>query len=128
MNKLRLLTTILLILAFNSNNLNIYILNKKGVVMKKLFFTAFILILTGFSSLYSQTTGLKSLYKLSDSKTRSISPENFTGEKGKGGMATLEEGSAAKAARKLGQGWKVNPYIHIQPGGQPIGRPPSMCK
>ena len=84
--------------------------------MKKLFFTAFILILNGFSSLYSQTTGLKSLYKLSDAKTRSISPENFTGEKGKGGMATLEEGSAANAARKLGQGWKVNPYIHIQPG------------
>ena len=84
--------------------------------MKKLFYTAFIIILTGFSSLYSQTEGLKSLYKLSDAKTRSISPENFTGEKGKGGMATLEEGTAANAARKLGQGWKVNPYIHIQPG------------
>ena len=84
--------------------------------MKNLFYTAFIIILTGFSSLYSQTAGLKSLYKLSDAKTRSISPENFTGEKGKGGMATLEEGTAAKAARKLGQGWKVNPYIHIQPG------------
>ena len=27
------------------------------------------------------------LYRLSDAKTRSISPENFTGEKGKGGMA-----------------------------------------
>ena len=27
------------------------------------------------------------LYRLSDAETRSISPENFTGEKGKGGMA-----------------------------------------
>jgi len=54
------------------------------------------------------------LYRLSNAETRSISPENFTGEKGKGGMATLEEGSAAKAAGELGQGWKVNPYINIK--------------
>ena len=27
------------------------------------------------------------LYRLSNAKTRSISPENFTGEKGKGGQA-----------------------------------------
>ena len=47
-------------------------------------------------------------------KTRSISPENFTGEKGKGGMST--EGPAANAARDLGQGWKVSPYVIIQPG------------
>ncbi len=53
---------------------------------------------------------------LSDAKTRSISPENFTGEKGKGGMATLEDGSASYAARELGQGWKVNPYVRIKPG------------
>ena len=64
----------------------------------------------------AQNSSLKNLYKLADAKTRSISPENFTGEKGRGGMATLEEGTAAKAARKLGQGWKVNPYIHIEPG------------
>jgi hypothetical protein len=57
-----------------------------------------------------------SLPILSDARTRSISPENFSGEKGKGGMATLEEGSAADAARDLGQGWKVNPYIRIKPG------------
>jgi hypothetical protein len=54
------------------------------------------------------------LFMLSDAKTRSISPENFTGEKGKGGMAALEEGSAAEAARDLGQGWKVNPYVYIE--------------
>lgn len=62
------------------------------------------------------------LYRLSDAKTRSISPENFTGEKGKGGMATpadndkTNQANAFHAARDLGQGWKVNPYIRIQPG------------
>ena len=81
--------------------------------MKKLFVLSFMLVLN--SALFAQTTNLKSLYQLSDAKTRSISPENFTGEKGKGGMATLEEGTAAKQARELGQGWKVNPYIRIRP-------------
>ena len=65
---------------------------------------------------HAQTISMDALYKLKDAKTRSISPENFTGEKGKGGMATLEEGSAARAARELGQGWKVNPYVRIDPG------------
>jgi len=55
------------------------------------------------------------LYLTSNAKTRSISPENFTGEKGKGGMCPLEEGSAKNAARDLGVGWKVNPYIVMQP-------------
>ena len=59
---------------------------------------------------------LGNLSRLSKAKTRSISPENFTGEKGKGGMATLDEGSAANAARDLGQGWKVNPYVRIESG------------
>ncbi len=39
-------------------------------------------------------TGLGNLALLSDAKTRSIGPENPTGEKGKGGMAKLGEGSA----------------------------------
>ncbi|MGB4156987.1 MAG: glycoside hydrolase family 172 protein [Caldicoprobacterales bacterium] len=59
------------------------------------------------------------LWRLSDAKTRSISPENFDGAKGRGGMATLEEGSARHAASDLGQGWKVNPYIIIE-GGQTV--------
>jgi hypothetical protein len=57
---------------------------------------------------------LSNLYRLSDAKSRSISPENPTGEKGKGGMAT--EGTGANAARDLGQGWKVSPSVHIDPG------------
>jgi hypothetical protein len=51
-----------------------------------------------------------------DIRTFSVSPENFTGEKGKGGMATLDEGSAAYHARELGVGWKVNPYIVMEAG------------
>lgn len=30
---------------------------------------------------------LSNIHRISNAKTRSISPENFTGEKGKGGMA-----------------------------------------
>ncbi|NLJ85291.1 MAG: DUF2961 domain-containing protein [Firmicutes bacterium] len=55
--------------------------------------------------------GLGGLARLSRAKTRSISAENFTGEKGKGGMAT--EGTGAACARDLGQGWKVSPSIKI---------------
>jgi hypothetical protein len=54
------------------------------------------------------------LSRISTAKTRSISPENFTGEKGKGGMAT--EGTGAGCARDLGQGWKISPSVVIKPG------------
>jgi hypothetical protein len=54
---------------------------------------------------------LGNLARLSNAETRSISAENFNGEKGKGGMAT--EGTGAIAARELGQGWKVSPSINI---------------
>jgi hypothetical protein len=57
---------------------------------------------------------LGNLSLLSAAKTRSISPENFTGEKGKAGMAT--EGTGANAGRDLGQGWKISPSIRIEPG------------
>ncbi len=88
--------------------------------MRNLFF---IFLTTLTFSLSAQKPGnfngmdmnMGNLYRLSNAETRSISPENFTGEKGKGGMATLENGSAAKAARELGQGWKVNPYVKIKP-------------
>ncbi|MBI4427668.1 MAG: DUF2961 domain-containing protein, partial [Ignavibacteriales bacterium] len=57
--------------------------------------------------------GLGNLSRLSKAKSRSISPENFTGEKGKAGMST--DGPAKDAARDLGQGWKVSPYVRIKP-------------
>jgi len=57
---------------------------------------------------------LGNIFMLSDAKTRSISAENPTGEKGKGGMATT--GISQGAARELGQGWKVNPCAVIKGG------------
>ena len=54
------------------------------------------------------------LSRLSHAKTRSVSAENFTGEKGRGGMAL--EGTGANAARALGQGWKVSPSILLKGG------------
>ncbi len=57
---------------------------------------------------------LNNLTTKKDIRTFSVCPENLTGEKGKGGMAV--EGSASHAARELGQGWKVNPYLVIKPG------------
>ncbi|MBR7184115.1 MAG: DUF2961 domain-containing protein [Clostridia bacterium] len=57
---------------------------------------------------------LSTLHLLSDAKTRSISPESFTGEPGKGGMAV--EGTGAPCGRELGQGWKISPSVSIQPG------------
>jgi len=63
---------------------------------------------------------LGTLSRLSDAKTRSISPENFTGEKGKGGKADPVKSkgqrnvaNAADQARDLGMGWKINPFIII---------------
>src|SRR6185295_11287411 len=67
--------------------------------------------MAGFSGL---GMNLGNLARLSNAQSRSISPENFTGEKGKGGMAT--EGIGAEAARDLGQGWKVSPSVFIEPG------------
>ena len=57
---------------------------------------------------------LGNISRLSNARTRSISPENFTGEKGKGGMAI--QGTGQDCARDLGQGWKVSPSIPIEPG------------
>lgn len=62
------------------------------------------------------------LSRISDAETRSISPENFTGERSKAGMADPKDkdqrnvANAANAARDLGQGWKVNPFIIIEAG------------
>jgi hypothetical protein len=56
---------------------------------------------------------LGNLSRLSNAETRSISPENKDGAKGKGGMATT--GPSANCARDLGAGWKISPYIRIKP-------------
>jgi hypothetical protein len=56
---------------------------------------------------------LGNLWRLSDARTRSISPENRSGEKGMAAMAT--SGPAWNAARDLGPGWKVSPFLLIGP-------------
>jgi len=60
------------------------------------------------------------LYRLSDAESRSISPENLTGEKGGGSRTPLEKGLAGVQASELGLGWKVNPAIEIPPGGRTV--------
>lgn len=56
--------------------------------------------------------GLNNLYRLSSAKTRSISPENFNGAKGKAGMATT--GTGANPGSDLGKGWKISPSVVIK--------------
>ena len=75
---------------------------------------------TGFDGL---DMNLGNLSRVSDAKTRSISPENFTGGKGQGAMAdpATQQGqrnlaNAANEARDLGRGWKVNPFIIVDKG------------
>jgi hypothetical protein len=57
-------------------------------------------------------SNMGNIFKLSDAKSRSISPENFNGAKGQGGMAT--EGTGKDASRDLGKGWKVSPSVVIK--------------
>jgi D-arabinan exo alpha-(1,3)/(1,5)-arabinofuranosidase (non-reducing end) len=59
-------------------------------------------------------SSLGNLWRVSNAQTRSISPENFSGQPGRGGMAT--EGTGAAAARDLGRTWKVSPSVHVEPG------------
>jgi hypothetical protein len=63
---------------------------------------------------------LSSLPLLTPARTRSVSPENPTGEKGKGGMAIPNPSDPdlpfSKAAAPLGQGWKVRPFIKPKAG------------
>ena len=55
---------------------------------------------------------LGNLALLSTAKSRSLSSENPTGAKGRGGMAESEHGPS----RDLGRGWKVKPNDTIKPG------------
>lgn len=59
---------------------------------------------------------MMNISQLKPYETRSICPENRTGEKGQGGATPLEAGTARNAARDLGTGWKVNPYLHVEAG------------
>jgi Protein of unknown function (DUF2961) len=69
-------------------------------------------ILEAQSTFNGIDVNMSNLYRLSNAKSRSISPENFTGEKGKGGMAI--EGTGAGPSKNLGQGWKISPSVKIK--------------
>ena len=90
-------------------------ISKTSIFLKLFICTLFLqtsMLLADLSNFDGLGMNLGNLYRLSDAKTRSISAENFSGEKGKGAMAT--EGDGSHAARELGQGWKVSPSVHIQ--------------
>jgi hypothetical protein len=68
--------------------------------MKKIFLFLANLLFIQFGFAQSNSfngigVNMDNLHLLSEAETLSISPENLTGERGKGGKATLEEGSAA---------------------------------
>jgi hypothetical protein len=64
--------------------------------------------------------GLASLPLLTGAETRSVSPENPTGERAKGGMAVPNPSDPdlpfSNAAFDLGRGWKVRPFIKPKAG------------
>ena len=72
------------------------------------------------SPLQEFTSGLGSLPLLSDAQTRSISPENPTGEKGKGAMMIPKIGDPeqphADWFAHLGRGWKTRPFRNLKAG------------
>ena len=86
--------------------------------MKKAWLLYFTTATIGLGHLHAQSkfngidADMSNIYRLSEAKTRSISPENFNGAKGKGGMA--ETGTGANAARDLGKGWKISPSVVIK--------------
>jgi len=100
---------------------------------KTIYYSASLIIflLGGLTTLFAQpqqkfdglNMNMGTLSLLSDAQTRSISPENFSGGKGKGGMADpkLDSGkrnvaNSAMQASTLGKGWKVNPFIEVRSG------------
>jgi hypothetical protein len=89
-------------------------MKKPGAKVAVLCFAAFALCAAEEKNVFDGfALNLGNLSRLSHAQTRSISPENFTGEKGKAGMSTT--GPALKEARDLGQGWKISPYVVIKP-------------
>ncbi len=66
------------------------------------------------------TSALDGLSRLSHAVTRSVSPENRSGGKGQGAKTEPSQGTAGRAARELGRGWKVNPFLCIPAGATEV--------
>ena len=62
--------------------------------------------------------GLGGLARLTSARSRAISPENRGG--GKGAAARDIDGVASAAARGLGAGWKVSPYVIVPAGSTEV--------
>ncbi|MDG3006132.1 glycoside hydrolase family 172 protein [Paludisphaera mucosa] len=65
--------------------------------------------------------GLAALPHLGSTRSRAITAENPTGEKARGGMAVPDPTekkfpASGRAADKLGQGWKVRPFLRVDRG------------
>ena len=81
-----------------------------------------VLALSSSAAFDGLNLSMGNLATLSDARSRCISAENFTGEPGKAAMAVPSDpvsnnvNNASRAARDLGQGWKVNPYIYVKSG------------
>lgn len=104
-------------------NLNMYFVMKRTILAVAFLFVCLFAQAQKKEAFNGLDMNMGNLSRLSDAKTRSISPENFTGAKGKGGMAdpVAQKGqrnvaNASHAARDLGKGWKVNPFITINGG------------
>lgn len=82
--------------------------------------TSAVLIPAGLANAQANVSNAPSLSTLAnlnpDAQSRMVSPENPTGEKGEGAMAVPDPSYPFyKAASKLGQGWKVHPFLKIEP-------------
>ena len=84
--------------------------------MQKIISSLFFCVIVCFNLQAQKYNGIDAnmgnLFRMSDAKTRSISPENFNGAKGEGGKATTGTGSGP--SKELGQGWKVSPSVVIK--------------
>jgi len=65
------------------------------------------------NSILGLNFGLGTLPLLSDAETRSICAENPNGERGAAAQAIPD---ANNAGAMLGQGWKVRPFLNLEPG------------
>ncbi len=96
--------------------------NIKSFIIFSFVVASFGVLLTGCNAVRPPAQmGLAGLSVLDNTRTRSISAENRTGEKGKGGMAIpdpseLKPAASARAADSLGQEWKVKPFLRVNSG------------
>ena len=106
------------------NNLEKFLAKARGGEMSLSFVVGMALAASCMAGSFNGLTAdMASLCRLSDARSRSISPENFTGARNAGALADpvadkdkRNVANASGCARELGKGWKVNPFVKIAPG------------